>query len=70
MPMIYRDEKQALRPGIERMLEGINLLDAAITARVEHPEEWRWSHRQEIVNLQADLVRLRLRLTTLYSEVW
>jgi hypothetical protein len=63
--MSYTPGDQLLNPSAERIVLAINDFDDAARQRVLHPEEWRADHLHELAQLQADLAKLRARLTIL-----
>ena len=59
---------QLLGPSLEKTLEGIDTLDAAIMARHRDRREWNEDHLEEILALSVDLRHMQARLRKLMNE--
>lgn len=63
--MSYTPESQQLEPGIQKMLEGIELLRGAAHERIGALEDYTPCHIDNMVTLCDDLTRLEAKLRKL-----
>lgn len=70
--MSYRPddtEDQALKPSIDKILEGIEEFNEAATKRIKS-NDWLDSHRSELNIIRKQLMDIELKLAKLKKETW
>ena len=60
--MSYTPEDQLLEPGINKIIEGIELLRDAAHARIAAPNDYTQYHIQEMIWLCTELTELEVKL--------
>lgn len=63
--MTITRDSELLSPGIEKTLEGIEQLNAAIDARIKNVGEWKEDHLRELVILHGKLTLIKMELSIL-----
>lgn len=58
-------ENQLLQPACDKIVEGIDQLQAAITERIHSRHEWTREHIRDIQEMELDLVRFKRRVQDL-----
>ncbi len=67
--MGYRVPNQALEAPINLIIDGIEVFDQAVKARIESGE-WTTSHIRELNELRKELFGLRVTLEQLHKSIW
>lgn len=68
--MSYTPENQLLTPGLDKVIDGIDTLCAAIDERVSVDEsDWTEAHLDEITELSSELISLKTRLCRMRRQV-
>lgn len=67
--MSVRDDKQALEPSIDKILEGIEEFSDAVSERVKSGE-WRELHTYKITEVRKKLLDYELELRKLKAQTW
>jgi hypothetical protein len=68
--MTYRDPRQSLEDPARKVSEAIGELERPIMERISHPEDWTDTHIEEMLELSADLARMKVRLIRLATKEW